>query len=468
MQFIWLYIDEMMGKGIKWYVIAELLFYSSANLVPLALPLAMLLSSLMTFGNLGEHLELVAFKSAGIPFQKIIRPLVIFAIAITISSFLFSNYIIPIANLKFYSLLHDVREKKPALNIKPGSFYNEIDGYIIRIDDKTPKGDYDMLKKVMIYNHTEDNGCRKITVADSGIMKMAYGNRYLSIKLFNGVDYQEEKENSKIKHFPLTRFYFEENEVLFDVSAFQLNRTNEDLFKDDYRMLSLKQLDNRIDTFDVYRQQRLNSFVNSILRSYTFNDTIPLLTNNENTNTANKAQLNVDGAIQNKYLKKSTIKLGEYINSLTKNQKTSLYSTAVNLARTNKGIATSANVEINLRDESIRHHLIEWHKKITLAAVCLIMFFIGAPLGAIVRKGGLGLPVVISVFFFLLFWVLLISGEKMAKEAVIPPYQGLWIAVVILFPISMFITYQAINDNNFAGVRTFFDNIFALLKRKKE
>ncbi|PIZ05647.1 MAG: permease, partial [Flavobacteriales bacterium CG_4_10_14_0_8_um_filter_32_5] len=188
MQFIWLYIDEMLGKGLEWYVLGELFFYATANVVPMAMPLAILLASIMTFGNLGEHFELVAFKSAGISLQQIMKPLILFVIIISIGAFYFANNVIPVANLKFYSLLYDIRSQKPAINIMPNVFYNEIDGYTIRVKSKKAMDDgREMLKDVMIYNHSDNNGNLQVTVADSGIMSLSKDKTYFSIKLFNGV-----------------------------------------------------------------------------------------------------------------------------------------------------------------------------------------------------------------------------------------------------------------------------------------
>ena len=249
MQFIWLWVDDMLGKGIKWYVIAEFLMYASANLVPLALPLAVLLASIMTFGNMGEHFELVSFKSAGISLQRIMRPLIVFILCLSLGAFLFANYVMPVANLKFYSLLHDIRNKKPAVDIKTGIFYSQIDGYVIRVMEKKEleNGD-DLLKDVMIYDHTNNAGNRKVTVADSAIMKMSDDKSYFSIRLFHGTNYEDQIETRTNKNYPLARFSFEENEMRIELDGFDFSRTDEDAFKHDYRLFNLQQLDNKKDT----------------------------------------------------------------------------------------------------------------------------------------------------------------------------------------------------------------------------
>ncbi len=446
MQFIWLYIDDMLGKGLEWYTIAELLIFASANLVPLALPLSILLASLMTFGNLGEHFELVSFKAAGISLQKVMQPLIIMVSIISIGAFFFANNIIPVANLKFYSLLHDIRSQKPAFNILPDVFYNEIDGYVIRVKKKIPREDGDLLKDVMIYDHIENQGNRHLTVADSAIMKISDDKTYFSIRLFHGIDYQEKYEGRRDKVYPLSRFAFKEYEMRIDMSGFKLNRTDEELFKEDYRMLNLEQLSNKTDTLTKYYEIRTEEFFNTISKNYLKKDTLLRLDNNIN------------------YVEYTSI--DELMKSLKKENINQAYNLALNNARTNKGRASAAMVEMDYQQESLLNIEVEWHRKFTFSIACIIMFFIGAPLGAIVRKGGLGMPVVISVIFFLLFWILSISGEKMAKEMVIEPYQGMWMATAVLFPLGIFFTYKATTDSAMFNIESYFGFIKKLFKKK--
>jgi lipopolysaccharide export system permease protein len=442
MQFIWLYVDDMLGKGIEWYVIAELLFFSAANVVPLALPLSVLLASLMTFGNLGEHFELVSFKSAGISLQRIMRPLAIFVLCVCVGAFVFSNYLMPVANLKFYSLLHDIRSKKPALNIKSGVFYNEIEGYTIRVmkKDKLESGD-EMLRDVMIYNHTGIAGNRNLTVADSAIMKMAEDKSYFAIQLYNGTDYQDQRETTTNKVYPLSRFSFEENEMRINLDGFKFSRTDEDAFKHDYRLFNLKQLDNKVDTLKNERTESLTNFTSLLKHGYLFNDSVFNRMESEGKSLSRK----------------------EYLVNLDKNELNQLYSVAINNARTNKGRSGAAATDVNVKSRDIVRMNIEWHRKYSFSLACFIMFLIGAPLGAIVKKGGLGMPVVISVVFFVAFWITSIIGEDMAKEMIILPYQGMWISTVILFPLGLFFTYKATTDSaifNFTAYTSFITKLF--------
>jgi len=444
MQFIWLYVDDMLGKGIEWYIIAELLFFSAANVVPLALPLSVLLASLMTFGNLGEHFELVSFKSAGISLQRVMRPLAIFVLLVCIGAFAFSNYLMPVANLKFYSLLHDIRNKKPAVNIKTGVFYNEIEGYTIRVmeKDKLENGD-EMLRDVMIYNHTGVAGNRNLTIADSAIMKMSDDKSYFGIQLFNGIDYQDQRETSTNKVYPLSRFAFEKHEIRINMDGFQFSRTDEDAFKHDYRLFNLKQLDNKVDTIKKEKNKSVANFTTLLKTAYLFNDTIFSRVENQGKSLSRK----------------------EYLANLDENELNQFYSVAINNARTNKGRSSAAATDIMVKSRDVVRMEIEWHRKYSFSLACFIMFLIGAPLGAIVKKGGLGMPVVISVVFFVAFWITSIIGEDMAKEMVILPYQGMWISTIILFPLGLFFTYKATTDSTIFNFTAYVDFITKLFKK---
>jgi lipopolysaccharide export system permease protein len=443
MQWIWLWVDDLLGKGIEASVIAEILMYSSANLVPLALPLSVLLASIMTFGNMGEHFELVSFKSAGISLQRVMRPLIVFVLCLSLGAFIFANYVMPVANLKFYSLLHDIRNKKPAVDIKTGIFYSQIDGYVIRVMEKREleNGD-DLLKDVMIYDHTGNSGNRKVTVADSAIMKMSEDKSYFSIKLFHGTDYQEQIETRTNKIYPLSRFSFDENEMRIELDGFDFSRTDEDAFKHDYRLFNLEQLDNKKDTLLKHYNNTLSAFTEVIRTSYLFNDTLRIV--------------NKD-SVKNKFTR------DEYIAELEGIKKEQLYSIAINNARTNKGKSgASASTAVIAQRDAARVS-VEWHRKYSFSFACIVMFLIGAPLGAIVKKGGLGMPVVISVAFFVVFWITTIVGEDMVKELVLEPYQGMWLSTALLLPLGIFFTYKATTDAtlfNLTGLFAFFAKIF--------
>lgn len=451
MQFVWKYIDDMIGKGIEWYIISELLLYTSASLVPLALPLAILLASLMTFGNMGEHYELVAFKAAGISLQRVMKPLIITMVFISISAFLFSNYILPIANLKAGTLLYDVRQKKPAVNILPNRFYDEIEGIVIRVKNKSHDDleNKDLLEDILIYDHSEGQGNRKVTIAESGEMKLVDNENFLSIKLFNGSSYEEKFEKTRDKTFPLTRSEFKENEVLIDLSAFKMNRSDEEIFKDDYRMLNLGQLSHKIDTLKGIWDERKKEFTQNMKTSYLF-----YVDSN-------------DIASKNLPLQPLNKPFDQYIAQLDLKDLHQVYATALNYSRTNKSRCEALELEAKGREDYILFHEIEWHRKLTLSLACLVMFFIGAPLGAIIRKGGLGMPVVVSVIFFLLFWVLSITGEKMAKEGIVSPLEGMWMSSVILLPLGVFFMYKATTDSTLFNIDAYIVFFTKLFKKNK-
>jgi len=421
--------------------------YASANLVPLALPLAVLLASIMTFGNMGEHFELVSFKSAGISLQRVMRPLMVFILCLSFGAFLFANYVMPVANGKFYSLLHDIRNKKPAVDIKTGVFYNQIDGYVIRVMEKVEleNGD-DLLKDVMIYDHTNNNGNRKVTIADSAIMKMSDDKSYFSIRMFHGTDYHDKIEARTTKDYPLSRFSFEENEMRIDLDGFDFSRTDEDAFKHDYRLFNLQQLENKKDTLLKHQDEAVVNFTNIISTSFLFNDTLH--------------NLNEDSVI-------NELTRDEYIAVLEGIKKEQLYSIAINHARTNKGRAgaSATTTVVALRD--VARVSIEWHRKYSFSFACIVMFLIGAPLGAIVKKGGLGMPVVISVSIFVVFWITTIVGEDMVKELVVEPYQGMWMSTALLLPLGIFFTYKATTDSTLFDLTGFLDLVKKIFKKKE-
>jgi lipopolysaccharide export system permease protein len=421
MQFLWKYIDDLVGKGLGLVIITKLIVYFSATMVPLALPMAILLSSLMTFGNLAEHFELAACKASGISLQRIMRPLLILAFLISLVAFYFANNILPLANLKMNALLYDVRQQKPGLYIKEGVFYNGIDGYVIKVGKK--ENDGQTIRNVMIYDHTDNMGNNKLILAEKGNMVMSDDERYLILNLYNGTSYQEgANTRGKANTRPLTRSEFEEEKIRFDLSTFKLTRTNEQLFKDNYQMLNLKQLATAADSIERKVDERKKDF-----KKYFFS------------------------VLVHDTLKKSasTVPLPEkeFILNFPENQREQIISSSLYAARNSKTLVSDAVNDIKNKNKTIAKHLIEWHRKFTLSLACLILFFIGAPLGAIIRKGGLGLPVVVSTLFFVSYHIISISGEKMVREAIIPAYKGMWVSSLILLPVGIFLTYKAATDS---------------------
>lgn len=449
MQFLWKYIDDMVGKGLEWYIIAELLFYATANLVPLALPLAILLSSIMTFGNLGEHYELVALKSAGLSLQRIMFPLIIFIILTSGAAFYFSNNIWPVANLKMASLLYDVRQKKPSLDIKEKIYYKGIEGYVIRIGKKHKNGED--LEDVTIYDHTENRGNVKVVKAETGKMQMSADKRFLYLTLYDGRNYEEVRPSETTrKSHPLFRSKFKEEKMRFDLSAFAMMRTDEELFKDNYQMLNLAQLKEAVDTLKVKFVERQKEFAANVDQKIFFlkdSLTIP---------AADTLLPATDFTVSDRF---------------SSTEKFAIFEIALNLTRNTKVYVSALAGDFDSKRLSINRHKIEWHRKFTLSIACIVLFFIGAPLGAIIRKGGLGTPVVISVLFFMVFHVLSITGEKLVKENSLEAFQGMWLATACLLPVGIFLTYKATSDSPIMEMDTYkkvFDFIGNKLFPKKE
>lgn len=427
MQFLWKYIDDFVGKGLEWYIIAQLMFYASATFVPLALPLAILLSSLMTFGNLGEKYELTAIKAAGISLRTIMKPLIIVSIFISAIAFYFSNNVMPYANLKFRSLLYDVQSKKPAVNIQEGVFYNGIDGFIIKIGKKDSDGK--TLHNVMIYNHTKRMGNTNLTIAKSGKMELTPDNRFLVFTLYDGSNYEEDlsSQENMLKR-PLSRTTFKEEYRRFDLSAFAFSKTNEELFKNHFQMLNLKQLikaeDTLVKELNVKKNDFFNSFKNRFYHLTSLYDTALIL----NIDTLPKLKDNL-------------------LLSSAKEDKMKIFETINNVTLSVKSDIDFWKIDFDERDEYIRRYDIEWHRKFTLSIACLILFFIGAPLGAIIRKGGFGLPVVMSVLFFVIFHILSMIGEKSSREGVLEAVQGMWLSSLVFLPVGIVLTFKATTDS---------------------
>lgn len=428
MQFLWKYIDELVGKGLGVLVISELLFYASATLVAMALPLAVLVSSIMTFGNLGEHYELVAMRSSGISLWRIMGPLILFTFLLSGFAFYFSNNLLPIANLKMGTLLYDIRHQKPTMNLRPGIFYRGIEGFAIRVNGKGE--DEKQLYGVLIYDHTRNNGNMKVILADSGRMEFVGNGRFLQMTLWQGGVYEQlENQNANDRSFPHTRQEFEKDVIRFDLSGFELTRSNEEVFKDNYKMQSLGQLKHNIDTLIIRLDERKGDLAKNVNRNFKF------LAKPISNDTARYDSLS-----------------GNVLALLSKQNQRVVTEAALNMARSTKAYINSAKEDQWARENRIARYWIEVHRKFTLSIACVILFFIGAPLGAIIRKGGLGLPVVVSIVFFLIYYLISITGEKFAKEGLWPVWKGMWMSSLVLLPVGMLLTYKATTDSSLFNI----------------
>jgi lipopolysaccharide export system permease protein len=457
MQFLWKYVDELVGKGLDWKIISELLFYASAGLIPMALPLAVLLSSIMTFGNLGENYELAALKSSGISLPRIMFPLIIFNLIIGISAFWIANNVIPYTNLKMGALLFDVRQQRPEISIKEGVFTGSIDGYSIKVTSKGKKNN--MLYGLKIYDHTGNAGNNSITLADSGKISVTSDQTFIIITLFSGESYTEVHDNNQSSNtHPFRRDKFFKQEALVRLSGSNFNRTDEGLFKKHYQMMNLFQLQEAEDSLKQSLSVRKNLFSENMVKSNYFKregrlkQYMPF----NKSDSANKA-------------------IAPFIiyKNLSLEERTRSLQMAVSYANNSKSFIESTGNELFNRTKLIRRHQIEWHRKFALSFACFVMFFIGAPLGAIIRKGGLGMPVVVSVLFFILYYIISLTGEKFVREGVWPAFQGMWLSSFILLPLGIFLTYKASMDSiimNFEPIIDFFNKLsqfnFKLKKTK--
>ena len=454
MQFLWKYIDDLVGKGLDSSVIAELLFYTSAGFVPLALPLAILLASLMTFGNLGENNELLAMKSAGISLQRIMSSLIALTIALSILAFFFANNVLPVINLHASTLLRDIRRQRPELSIRPGVFYNGIEGYSLKIDQRDPETA--LLKGIKIYNHTDKNGNNKVTVADSGYMKITNDESKLIVTLYSGKNYYEVEENIRRREprkYPHQKEYFDKEIIVIPLEGFGLNRTDKSLYADSYQMMTITQLSNAQDSI----KDNLKMQYGSVKK--TIQDDID---KNEKFIQGSKARITHDTLNIDPY------KLFEEKDIETKKN---IIEKAISNARISNHHYRSYEIKITGVELNLKKHLIQWHEKITLAFACFIFFFIGAPLGAIIRKGGLGTPIVVSVIFFLIYYMISLTGKKMVVEGIWGAFSGMWLASIILFVSGVFLTYKATTDSVILNADTYINfvkNIFKIKKRKKK
>ena len=532
------YVDQIFGKDLSYFDLGVLVMHFAIFQTPIAFPLSVMLASLMTFGNLGEHFELTAIKSAGISLVRAMQPIFIIVMFITVIAFFSNNYLVPRSALKAYSLLYDIRQKKPALDIEPGLFYGGIENYKIKVDKILKDGK--TLLNIIIYNHSARNGNKEVTVADSGKMYTIMNDQYLKFELFNGAHYTEEKSKpirGRRKDYeqiePFTRTFFEKSEIVFDLSSFGMSRTDEGLFASNRLMRNFNQLNGDLDSLstdivlaegEVYKlPQRYFSYAqakesikvpeyihqlqlreDSIKRAAEAEhyeearekaeevknkdvkkDTIQKTPSLVKTKKKDKETITIPSNIKAKPINKlkdrqaEALKNRKRVSSKPKNatpelkkkptpkkklltdeevvesiqkkyenkgQRSRALKSALSTVRQAKSKITVQNNRIEQLNKDYFEFNIQWHKMLATAIACLSMFLIGAPLGAIIKKGGLGFPVLVSILFFIIYYVISIGGEKYAKSGILPVYQGVWAANLILFPIGLFFLRKARND----------------------
>jgi len=497
MQFVWKYVDELVGKGLDWITIFKLLGLVSTTMVAMALPLSILLSSLMAFGNLGEFMELTAIKASGISLQRAMRPIFVLCIFLSVLAFYFSNNILPVANLKMRTLLTDIRDKRPELNIKPGIFNSDLQDYVIRIGKKSKDGKE--LSEVMIYDHSRRSGNERLIVAEKAFVGFSEDKRYLEFRLLNGHSYTEAEFGKKRSgKYPFLRENFAEDIIRFDRLLFSLPKTDESLFKKNYQMLNLQQLTRAKDTLEqelnrekmylrkqLFRGAYFDSSANG--KNLTSTSTIPKPVHPESQDTLQHSgsdsqqfsHLNqianpeflLNPTLTETQLPLPAIQPAQLMENFSRAEQKRITDLAINALRSSRSTLEFSVRNLEEQQERINRHAIEWHRKFTLSVACMVLFLIGAPLGAIVRKGGLGMPVVISLIFFVSYYMVSITGEKLAREGVLSAFNGMWLSTYILLPMGFFVTWKATHDSPLFdrdAYQRLFGRIFSIFRKRSK
>ncbi len=447
MQFMWRYIDELVGKGLSMDVVLELLMYAAATLIPMGLPLATLLAAIMTLGNMGENYELLALKSAGMSLPRIIQPLTILIVFVAIGSFFVANNLVPYSSKKIYSILYDIRQQKQSIEFKDGIFFNGIENMSIRVDRQDPESK--LLEGVLIYDTRKISGDMTTTVADSGYIRLSDDKKFLLVTLYSGETYEEARNYTWLTNSTLRHHIFEVQNGIIPLSGFDMERSDSDMFNNS-QTKNVMQLQQGIDSLEKVTASFVSNSYDPLLQNYIFShnrtlsqDSIPVVM------SANMACLN------------------DSIGKLTVYDKKRLWSTALNNARSSKTYYSFDEESSKQALEQLYKYKIEWNRKFSLPVSIFIFFLIGAPLGAIIRRGGLGLPMVISVAFFVIYYIISITGEKMAREGTWTAFQGMWVSSFILLPISVFLTYKATHDSNLFNTDWYYNKFKKVLDKAK-
>jgi lipopolysaccharide export system permease protein len=501
MQSLWKYLPELVGKGIEFLVILEFITYLIPHIIPFALPLTILISSIMTFGNLGERYELVAIKSAGIGLVKMMMPLTLIMVLLAGATFYSANVLIPKANLQWGALLYDMVQKKPAMNISDGVFFKGIDGYAIRVGKKHK--DNKTLEDILIYTRADDNLTNNVIIAKMGFMDYTEDKNFLLLELYDGKQYNEMvKAKDYHKTMPHNVMKFEKYFLAIDLSDLELSRTNPQDFRDDYRMLGIKQLNIKLDSFDkliVRRKMYLNGYMAPFFHfeedstkshQYGF-DTMDLrpysLTIGEFEKVEEVAKVLPNGPVADSIVKPQVfserdipfsrnLEIPDTLSSVSqetlKRKKAKkeekpmdalVLALAIRNARNLHSEVENAKSNIDNIYSTRARYDIEKQNKYALAFSCLLLFFVGAPLGAIIRRGGFGLPLVLAIVLFIVYYIINEIGAKMARQGVFDVWVGVWLSTLVLLPVAIFLTVKANSDSKLFDMdsyKMFFNKIF--------
>ena len=433
MHFLWMRIDELVGKGLSTGVIFELIMYAMATLIPMALPLATLLASIMTMGDLGENNELLALKSAGVSLPRIMKPLIILMVGVCTASFFIINNLTPYAYQQMFTLLSDISRQRQEMKIEPGRFFNGIPDMSIKPEYQDPvTGRYDNL---LIYN-TSERGKMHTTIADSGYIKISEDRKYLEVTLFNGKLFEQNRNAEWYRNSSLSRHAFERQDMLIALSGFAFERSDMDMFSSNSQTKNLSELKVTTDSLKYVQDSLINQFAKNLMggqlfrqyRNYKALDSIPT-------------------DMKGRYI-------ASLVDTMSTNSRSQVYYQASSWATEAKN-SVQYNVELTNTAYHLYRAQINQQQKFTLPFSILIFFLIGAPLGAIIRKGGLGMPIVISVLFFVFHYIISIAGEKLVKDGALPAYIGMWLSSLVLFPIAMFLTYKSTNDSSLLNAEVY-------------
>ncbi len=436
------YLDELIGKGLRTFDLIKLFTYAWITIIPQCIPLAVLLASIMSFGNLAENYELAAMKSSGLSLFRIMKPLIVLILILAGLTFLFNNFILPTVSLRSTALLYDIRQKKPTVNIKEGIFYNKLDNYSILVGGKSENKD--TLKNILIYDHSANDGNTIQTYAKAARMSTTSDTSNLVLIMKDGNRYETvlNKENTN-KAKALSILNFKQLQVNIELTDFKLAKTDEKLFKGYAEMMNIWQLDSIADS-SRKTLRGLSKQLDKQMKDYFF------------------IKSNLTDTAKNKY---AMVCIDTLSSKLIKDDYYKLYDYALNITRNNISVLDNAADIRKSETAALTELTVEWHKKIVVCFACIILFFIGAPLGAIIRKGGLGLPVVTAVFFFLAYFILTEAFTTVAIEGKLPPWQAMWIPLAIFFPVSVFLTYKAAKDSALFDITSYFIFFQKLFKR---
>lgn len=431
------YLDDFVGKGLSTWVLTQLFTYAFLAIVPKCIPLAVLLASIMTMGNLAENYELAAMKSSGISLFRIFYPLILLMVSIAAMTFVFNNYVLPKLMLESQSLLFDIRQTKPSVNIKEKIFYNQIENISIRVEKKYKDGH--SLKGILIYDHSQGAGNNIQLYADSGYMFTTTDTNYLVIRLFNGSRYENIQNENSYRTFPLSIMHFKEMEINIDLTGFKLKRTDKELFKQNHEMMNIWQISEEIDSLDrivevhhqaIYKQLRFYFFANT-LAADSLGKCVP-----------------VHSAMK----------------KLSKTDKRLLQEMKLNHWRSLDAFLESERLVIDGLMRRLAEYKVAWHERLVISMACIVLFFVGAPLGSIIRKGGLGLPVVVATLFFIVYMILTDSMRSMAIELILHPTLAMWTPLLVFLMIGIFLTYKAANDSVLFDIDWYIQKITLMFK----